>query len=128
MEKKKLIAPRDGLLLLGLLVLTGILFLVLGNRPQGAAAVVERDGEILCRQELSALAAPMELEFEGEGGHRATLRISPEGGCFLASTCPDQTCVRTGVITHAGETALCLPARLVLRLEGAAGEADAETY
>ena len=119
-------APRDGLLLLGLLLLAGILFLVLGNRPQGAAAIVERDGEILCRQELSALAAPVELEFEG--GHRATLRISPEGGCFLASTCPDQTCVRTGVISRAGETALCLPARLVLRLEGAAGEADAETY
>ena len=94
METKKLMAPRDGLLLLGLLLLAGILFLVLGNRPQGAAAIVERDGEILCRQELSALAAPVELEFEGEGGHRATLRISPEGGCFLASTCPDQTCVR----------------------------------
>ena len=68
METKKLMAPRDGLLLLGLLLLAGILFLVLGNRPQGAAAIVERDGEILCRQELSALAAPVELEFEGEGG------------------------------------------------------------
>lgn len=128
MEGKKLFNPRDGFLLLGLGLLAGALFLVLGSRPQAAAAVVERDGEILYRQELPGLEAPIELEFQGAQGHRATVRISPEGGCFLASTCPDQTCVRTGAITRAGEAAICLPARLVLRLEGAAGGTDAETY
>jgi hypothetical protein len=39
---------------------------------------------------------------------------------FHASDCPDQVCVRTGKLRHAGQAAVCLPNRVVLRLVGAA--------
>ena len=44
---------------------------------------------------------------------------------FSESTCPDQVCVRTGTLTRAGQTAVCLPNRVIVRLRGGAPEVDA---
>ena len=46
---------------------------------------------------------------------------SPSGksGLYVtASDCPTQDCVRTGTITRGGQSAVCLPARIIIRLEG----------
>ena len=32
--------------------------------------------------------------------------------------CPTQDCVHTGIITRAGQSIVCLPARIIIRLEG----------
>ena len=55
------------------------------------------------------------------------MELSPRGARVADSGCPDKTCVRAGILTQAGQSAVCLPGRVVLRLEGA-GAADAETY
>ena len=47
---------------------------------------------------------------------------------MTASTCPDQECVQTGQLTRAGESAICLPARVTLRLEGGGDSVDATVY
>lgn len=44
---------------------------------------------------------------------------------FSASTCPDQVCVRTGVLSRAGQMAVCLPGQVVVRLIGTETEVDA---
>lgn len=47
---------------------------------------------------------------------------APSGkvGLFVSSSdCPTQDCVRTGTITRSGQSIVCLPARFILRLEGA---------
>lgn len=36
--------------------------------------------------------------------------------------CPTQDCVRTGPIFRSGQSVICLPARIIVRLEGAAAE------
>lgn len=36
--------------------------------------------------------------------------------------CPTQDCVRTGLITQSGQSIVCLPARIIVRLEGGAME------
>ena len=55
-----------------------------------------------------------------------TLRITADGsGVRVAdSDCPTQDCVHTGTITRAGQSIVCLPAQMVVHLEGAAS-ADA---
>lgn len=55
-----------------------------------------------------------------------TLRITADGnGVRVAdSDCPTQDCVHTGTITRAGQSIVCLPAQVVVHLEGAAS-ADA---
>lgn len=128
METKKLITLPGAALLAALLLAAAILFFFLESAPPGASATVLLDGEPLLTQDLTALTAPQEETFTGAGGHTVTIEFTPDGARFTASTCPDQTCVRTGALTHAGETALCLPARITLRLEGPDTPFDAVTY
>lgn len=51
-----------------------------------------------------------------------TLRITAEGGGVQVadSDCPTQDCVHTGTITHAGQSIVCLPAQVIVHLEGGA--------
>ena len=39
------------------------------------------------------------------------------------SDCPSQDCVHTGTITRAGQSIVCLPAQIVVHLEGASEDA-----
>lgn len=57
------------------------------------------------------------------GGY--TLRVSTrDGGVAVTdSDCPTQDCVHTGVITRAGQSIVCLPAQVVVHLEGTASDA-----
>ena len=44
---------------------------------------------------------------------------SGEAGVQVAwADCPTQDCVRTGLISRGGQSIICLPARIVIRLEG----------
>ena len=105
MEGKKFLSPRG-------MVLCGALLLAAGA---------------LCR-ELSQLAGPETLSLTGENGVEVTITFTPQGAAVTASTCPDQVCVQTGQLTRAGESAICLPARVTLRLEGGGDSVDATVY
>ena len=50
-----------------------------------------------------------------------TLHITSEGSgvAVTDSDCPTQDCVHTGVITRTGQSIVCLPAQVVVHLEGA---------
>lgn len=49
------------------------------------------------------------------------LHIAAEGGTVSVtdSDCPTQDCVHTGAISRAGQSIVCLPAQVVVHLEGA---------
>lgn len=51
-----------------------------------------------------------------------TLRITADGSGvrIVDSDCPTQDCVHTGTITRAGQSIVCLPAQVVVHLEGTA--------
>lgn len=42
------------------------------------------------------------------------------------SDCPTQDCVHTGHISRSGQSIVCLPARVTVRLMGGSGEADVD--
>lgn len=44
---------------------------------------------------------------------------------FASSNCPDQVCVHAGTLTRAGQMAVCLPTRVVVRLIGEDTTVDA---
>ena len=58
-------------------------------------------------------------------GGSYTLRVSTrDGGVAVTdSDRPTQDCVHTGVITRAGQSIVCLPAQVVVHLEGSAPDA-----
>ena len=123
MEKKPFLSAK-GLLLCALLLLAaGIAY-----APRGTLALVEVDGQVVLERDLSSLAGTETVPLEGANGIQLTVELSPEGARVASSSCPDQVCVHTGLLTRAGESAICLPARATLRLEGGGDAIDATVY
>lgn len=127
LSRRFAISKKDILPAAILLLLAAFLFFYFSLQPEGAVAVVEKNGEEILRRQLSQLTQPETVSVEGEEGLQLSVCFYPDGAQILSSACPDQVCVKTGKITKSGETAVCLPARITLRLEGAQG-ADAQTY
>ena len=46
------------------------------------------------------------------------------GVTVVESNCPTQDCVHTGIITRSGQSIVCLPARIIVSLEGAPVSGD----
>ena len=58
------------------------------------------------------------------GGHNVIV-LSGRTSAMQSADCRDQVCVRTGTLTRAGQVAVCLPNRVVLRITGETSEIDA---
>jgi len=59
----------------------------------------------------------------GEASSMDHRQSSAEPGVLVArADCPTQDCVHTGLITRSGQSIVCLPARIIIRLEGGAAE------
>lgn len=125
---RRLLTRRELPALLLLALAAGGLLLWTRLHPAGTTAVVEVEGRQAARRELDLLDGPEELSVAGAGGLRVTVEFSPQGARVAKAECPDKSCQRTGRLTQAGDCAVCLPARVVLRLEGDGRGVDAETY
>ena len=68
-----------------------------------------------------------ELTVPVEGTYHLTVTLNKTGVRVSESDCPGQDCVHTGVITRAGQSIVCLPARIVVELVGAADGYDLVT-
>ena len=101
---------------LALAVACGIL--TWGRGGDGAAAaVVSVDGAEVERIALDRLTGVEERTYSNNG-YTLHVRFGPEGAEVTTSDCPTQDCVRTGAISRGGQSIVCLPARIVIQLEG----------
>ena len=100
-----------------------------GNDAGELTAVVTVDG-------TEAERIPLKNFPDGErtySGNGYTLHVclaasqGTEGlGLYVTEAdCPTQDCVHTGTITRAGQSIVCLPARIIIRLEGGTADKDA---
>ena len=65
------------------------------------------------------------LGIDYEDPARNALPSSGKSGLRVAaSDCPTQDCVHTGIIARSGQSIVCLPARIILRLEGGTAAPD----
>ena len=95
----------------------------LGLRRDGAAVVVEQDGKETARY---ALDENRTVRIKGQGGYNL---LVIEGGeaWLLEADCPNLLCVKTGKIRYAGQSIVCLPHKLAVRIGGGASGLDAVT-
>jgi len=93
-------------------------------------AVLTVDGTEVWRVSLSGLTTAKEYTVTGNG-EKIVVQAENGEARVLSSTCRDQVCVRTGWISGVGQTAVCLPYRVVLRIDavgnGAAAPSDTNT-
>lgn len=123
----------DGCVVLAVVLLAAGCLAALGRGTdeRGLTAVVTADGREIDRFPLTALLeSPRTYESNGftlevtaaRNGSISPLDAQPSGGAMglrvLRADCPTQDCVRTGAIFRSGQSVICLPARMILRLEG----------
>ena len=103
----------DYLLALGVtLVALGLAAFGLLPRGRVDCAILTVDGR---REATLPLSEAGEFTWR-DGDSFLTVRVKDGRARILASSCPDQTCVRMGAISKGGETAVCLPNHAVLSL------------
>ena len=107
----------DLLLILGLLLAAAVMYLALRPGGQGAWAVVTVDGAEAGRYPLSE---DRTVRIESPGGYNL-LTIAGGAAAVTEADCGDHTCVRTGAVSRAGETIVCLPHRLIVEIRGGDG-------
>ena len=116
---------RNDLLLLGGCLLAALVCcgLWLLFRQDGGTVIVEQNGRETARY---ALAEDRTVRIEGEGGYN--LLVIENGEVWLSEAdCPNLLCVKTGKIRYAGQSIVCLPHKLAVRIAGGASSLDAVT-
>ncbi len=113
----------DALVVLVVLALAGLLAArpLLAAKTAGELTVsISVDGETVERCALSTYEGGV---YESRG---YTLTVAAADGAVyvVSSDCPNQDCVHSGAISRAGQSIVCLPARVAVTLEGAASDYD----
>ena len=110
------IFSKADLILFIILTLTGIAATVWIYFPKNRAAThleVRQNGSIIMTLPLDT---DTEQTISGKNGGTNTFQISGQTATMLEADCGDHTCISTGKISHAGESIVCLPHRLVLQI------------
>lgn len=73
--------------------------------------------------EYLSLAENREVSVEGRG-YRLTLVVQDGQVYVREATCPDQVCRHTGAISRTAQSIACVPAAVIVTVEGAAEDAQ----
>ncbi|MDR1664988.1 MAG: NusG domain II-containing protein [Clostridiales bacterium] len=113
---------KKDIALFGALVFAALLAYLFFVRPErniGAVyGQIAVDGRVVKNFALTA-----DNIFSIEQNPHLRFEVKNGAAAFIASDCPDKICVRTGFLSRAGQTAVCLPNKVSLRIVGA-GEPD----
>lgn len=115
MNKRRL---ADVLVIVFFLVVSLLLFLLIGKRKEGSEVRVMVEGK-----EIGVYSLSRDGEFSLNGGTNTL--IIKDGKAYMADAdCPDKLCVRQGKIHRNGETITCLPNKLIVTVIDEEGEVD----
>ena len=110
-------------LIIVLLLLWNNLSTVSGNH---LIAEVRRDGELVKQIDLDKVSEPEHIYFE-EGIHQ-TILVEKGRIRFLESDCRDKICVQAGWLTKAGDKAVCMPAKTIIKINGESQQTDSIAF
>ena len=110
----------DALVVLAVIVLGAAvaLFVYGGKKGNDALTCIITDhGQEVERINMSTLDDAEYIAVDGD--YHLTVKLSPDGVEVTDSDCPHQDCVHTAPIARVGQSIVCLPAQIVITLEGA---------
>ena len=87
-----------------------------GDQGTELTAVVSVDG--VETERLALKAADGTERTIRAGGYTLRLRMTETEVWVESADCPTQDCVHTGHISRGGQSIVCLPARVIIQLEG----------
>ena len=121
-----MISTKKWIAILGVILLLSAgaaVYLAFREAP-GTVANVYQDGKCIHSVDLSKVVEPYTLPVTCEEGMN-TISIAPGRICIQDADCPDQICVKSGWLKDSASPIVCLPHKLVIRLEQSPGSNDA---
>ncbi len=107
-------AKKKDILIIAVIACVFLVLLAINNSDDEAlVAIVEYNGE-----QIMELSIVNELEtISMPHNENVILEYGSYGIKFVASDCPDKVCISSGLLTHSGEMAACLPNATIVRLQ-----------
>jgi len=85
-------------------------------------AIILQNNTVIERVELNRVNEPYLINYYGE--YPGTIEVNKGKIRFLSAECPDKVCVNTGWIDRPGQIAVCLPAGVIIKIEGVQTDLD----
>ncbi|OSB16458.1 hypothetical protein B2H94_15915 [Clostridium sporogenes] len=117
-------------ILLALSVIS-IIFFKFFVKSENAVAVIKQNGKIIEKVDLSKVKEKKELKINyNDKDYKGYNIIEIDKGSirFIDADCPDKVCIKSGVLKKPGETAACLPHKLIITIEKNDKEVDEVSY
>ena len=122
-----MMTKTDKLIFWSVLLVSFLIFLfsnVIFAKTAGKTAVIEINGAPYASYDLAALTEEKTLEIKTEYGYQEIV-LTKENVTVTKSDCGEKTCL--GTIEKQGEILICLPHRLIVKIEGSR-EVDSVAY
>ncbi len=120
---KKLFGKTDILIIISVLVLSLLLFIPNLFNNNDLIATVYVDGETVEEIDLGKVGTA--YTFSPKDGTEIT--VEKDRICFSSACCKDELCLESGWLNKKGQTAACLPERVVISIKGT-DKTDMMTY
>ncbi|APQ97459.1 NusG domain II-containing protein [Clostridium botulinum] len=117
-------------ILLALSVIS-IIFFKFFVKSENAVAIIKQNGKIIEKVDLSKVKEKKQLKINyNDKDHKGYNVIEVDKGSirFIDADCPDKVCIKSGVLKKPGETAACLPHKLIITIEKNDKEVDEVSY
>ena len=99
-------------------------WIVLGDREtDDPRVIVEVDGEVYCEYDMDEVDGIIPISTPNGGENR--LYVQDDLVFMDSANCPDKLCVKQGVIRDSTVPIVCLPNKVVVRIEGRDSGLDA---
>lgn len=113
MKKRRFVSMPDFVIVLIIALIAAALYFAFNMGVGGTSAEILADNKAVKRLDLS-----QDGEYTLEGYEGVVFTVKDGAAAFTVSDCPDKICVRTGFIKNKGQSAVCLPNKLTLRITG----------
>lgn len=124
----KQFVKKADIILLIVLVVIGLLasVYITASKSGGDTVIIEQNGKLYGKYSLYQDA---EVDVVATDSVRSDVHVSIKNGTakVTKSGCKNQICVRHSEISSTGESIICLPNKVVVRIEGKGGGYDAVT-
>ena len=101
------------LIVIALIILSSFVFWKVVGTEEGSRVVVYEDGKVIREIPLTE-----ETEFVVEGLYTNKIAVRDGKAAVIESDCPGGDCMHSGWISESGRSIVCLPNRVVVRIEG----------
>lgn len=105
----------------------GVLVYMSLARSSHHIAEIKQDGKVIRTIDLDQVESSEEISIAY--GDEYNLIVVERGRIRVVdSDCPDKLCVKTGWITEPGQSVICLPHKLIVKIQGGSKEIDESVY